>query len=213
MGGFGSGRPSSGRNTVEESRSLDVLKLHRAGCLKPGWSGIWQWTQGGERVAWIGLRAEERRLVLTYRHRRGGGEWEDVEEPVRIVWQPCRFGGQRPYFVCPGVVNGVACCRRVIKLYGAGTYFVCRHCYRLAYMSQSEGPLDRLLRRANKIRMRLGGAPGMASRFPDRPKGMHRATYERLRREVFEAEMEADERMDAVIARMIARDERLRRRR
>src|SRR5919199_6204570 len=207
MGGLRSGGASSGRNTVEGSRSLDVLKLHRAGCLEPGWAGIWQWTRDGERVAWIQMRAEESRVVLSYRWRLHDGEWEDVEEPVRIVWQPCRFGGQRPYFVCPGVVNGVACCRRVIKIYGAGTYFVCRHCYRLAYMSPSEGPLDRLLRRANKIRMRLGGEPGMAARFPDRPRGMHLATYERLWREVFEVEMEADERMDAVIARMMARDE------
>ena len=25
---------------------------------------------------------------------------------VRIVRVPCRFGGTRPYFICPGVVNG-----------------------------------------------------------------------------------------------------------
>jgi hypothetical protein len=33
---------------------------------------------------------------------------------------PCRFGGVRPYFVCPGIVNGIACGRRVLKLYGCG---------------------------------------------------------------------------------------------
>jgi hypothetical protein len=66
----------------------------------------------------------------------------------------------RPYFICPGVVSGVGCGRRVAKLHGPGRYFLCRHCYRLAYASQSEGGWDRALRRANKIRQCLGGDPG-----------------------------------------------------
>src|SRR4051794_24431525 len=104
MGGIGSGRPSgSGRNTVDNCRSLDINKLHRTGCLEPGWAGGWQWTRDGERVAWINLRAEADRIHLTYRIRLSGGDWEDVHETVRIVCVPCRLGGSRPYFVCPGV--------------------------------------------------------------------------------------------------------------
>lgn len=194
MGGIGSGRPSGlGRYTVESCRSIDVNRLHREGCLRPGWCGGWQWSRDGEKVASINLRAEDERLHLSYRVRVAEGGWEDVEETVRIVRVPCRFGGTRPYFICPGVVNGISCGRRVVKLHGSGRYFLCRHCYRLAHASQSEGAWDRALRRANKIRMRLGGEPGMASPFPPRPKGMWRRTYERLRNEVFEAEQLADE--------------------
>ncbi len=59
MGGFGSGRPSgSGRDKVEHCRSIDVNKLHKAGCLTPGWTRGWQWTQDGKKVASINLRAE-----------------------------------------------------------------------------------------------------------------------------------------------------------
>ena len=171
MGGFGSTRWAwtSTKDTVESSRSLDINRLNRAGCLRPGHSGDWEWTRDGERVASVLFRREGDRLVLSYRVRSHGSDWQDVEQPARIVWTPCRFGGARPFFVCPGVVNGIACGRWVAKLYEAGTYFLCRHCYRLAYASQREDRYDRALRRANNIRVRLGGEPGTASVFPARP--------------------------------------------
>ena len=34
---------------------------------------------------------------------------------------------------------------------------------------------------ARKIRIRLGGGPSLFDPFPDKPKGMHLATYDRLR--------------------------------
>ncbi len=209
MGGFGSGRPSGfGRDTVESCRSIDVNRLHREGCLASGWCGSWEWKRDGERVAWISMRAKENRLVLSYNYRLIGKEWQSVEEPVPIVRVPCRFGGTRPYFICPGVVNGIPCGRRVAKLYGPGRYFLCRHCYRLAYSSQSEGEWDRALRRTNTIRMRLGGDPGMAASFPDRPKGMWRRTYERLCHDAFEAKMVANEAFVIRAERLLARVDR-----
>ena len=208
MGGFGSGRPSgSGRDKVEYSRSIDVNRLHREGCLHAGWMGGWQWNQGAEKVASINLRAEPDWLHLSYRVRIAGGEWDNIEEPVRVVRVPCRFGGARPYFICPGVVNDIACGRRVAKLHGPGRYFLCRHCYRLAHASQSEGTWDRTLRRANKIKQRLGGDPGMAAPFPPKPKGMWRRTYDRLRKEAFDAEMRAEEAFEINAARLLARIE------
>ena len=111
------------------------------------------------------------------------------------IWMPCRFGGARPYFICPGVVNGMACGRRVVKLYGAARYFLCRHCYRLAYASQREDRYDRALRRANNMRARLGGDPSTASLLPRRPKGMHERTYQRLLSQILDAEMTAEERL------------------
>jgi hypothetical protein len=205
MGGCGSGRSSgSGRDKVEACRSIDVNHLQRTGCLRPGWSGGWQWTRDGERVAWISMRSDPDRLHLSYRVRVGGGDWQDVAEPVAIVRAPCRFGGSRPYFICPGVVNGIACGRRVAKLHGSGRYFLCRHCYRLAHASQSEGAWDRMLRRANKIRQRLGGDPGMAAPFPPKPKGMWRRTYEQMRDRAFDAELRADEAVDFQLERLRA---------
>lgn len=153
------------------------------------------------------------RLYLNYRVRVGGGAWEDVAETVRIVRVACRLGGSRPYSICPGVVNGIACGRRVVRLHGPGRYFLCRHCYRLAHASQGEGTWDRTLRRANKIRQRLGGDSGMAAPFPPRPKGMWRRTYNRLREQAFEAEMRADEAFAIQAERLLARIDNPKRRR
>jgi hypothetical protein len=179
--------------TVEACRSIDVNRLHRDGCLRAGWMGSWQWTCDGEKVASVNLRAELDRLHVTYRVCISGENWEDVSETVRIVRVAPGFGGSRPYFVCPGVVNRVACGRRVAKLYGPGPYFLCRQCYCLAYDSQSEGAWHRALRRANKIRQRLGGDPGKAAPFPPKPTGMWWRTYERLWDQTLEAEMGADQ--------------------
>ena len=99
---------------------------------------------------------------------------------------PCNFGGERPWFVC----HRVTCGRRVAILYGPGKYFLCRRCYDLRYESQREDNKDRALRRAQKIRQRLGGSANMMEPFPDRPKGMHHDTYMRLRSEHDEAEIE-----------------------
>jgi hypothetical protein len=40
-----------------------------------------------------------------------------VTETIRLVRVTCRFGGARPYFICPGVLNGTACGRAVAQLY------------------------------------------------------------------------------------------------
>ena len=130
-------------------------------------------------------------MVLLYRYRSGlGVEWEDVRETVPLEWTPCNFGGERPWFVCPGVVNGVRCGRRAAILYGPGKYFLCRHCYDLRYESQRENKVYRALHRAQNIRERLGGSRSMAEPFPERPKGMHHDTYIKLYWEHYEAHRE-----------------------
>ena len=207
MGGFGSGRSSGfgGRRVADGCRSLDINRLNRDGCLNNGFDGVLSWTREGESLASIRVKAEEGRLVVSYRVRVSEGDWEDVREMVRIVRVPCRFGGTRPYFYCPGVNSGVACERRVAKLFGAGRYFLCRHCYGLSYASQGEGQLDRARRRALKINRRLGTDGASGSSILARPKGMWTQTYERLREKSLEAEMEADELFSIEAMKLIGR--------
>jgi hypothetical protein len=189
MGGVGSGNRYrfDKKTTIDECHNLDVRDLYRDGLLRPGNCFRSSWSRAGKEMASIRGFVYPDRLILSYRRRSGlGGEWEDVEEPVPLEWTPCNFGGERPWFICPGVL----CCRRVVILYGLGKYFLCRHCYDLSYESQRKDKKDRALRRAQKIRERLGGSRSMMEPFPERPKGMHHNTYMKLFWELHEAEMQ-----------------------
>lgn len=209
VGGFGSGRHSKfGRATVESCRSIDVNRLNRTGCLAAGWSGGWQWTVDGEKVASINLSTLDDCLQLTYRVRVAGGDWEDVTETARVVRVSCRFGGSRPYFICPGVVNGVLCFRRVAKLHASGIYFLCRHCYRLSYASQSDDRLGRANRRRNTLRARLAAKSGERndqSFIARRPKGMWHRKYEQLCNQIIDAEEVADAIFEKEAGRLLSR--------
>src|SRR5215207_707057 len=174
-----------------ECRSLDVRRLHREGLLKPGRLFSWSWLRAGQQVASIGALVEghdgPERVVLLFRRRSGpSAEWEDVEEPVEFAWTPCNFGGERPWFICPGA----GCGQRVAVLYGPGRYFLCQHCYDLSYQSQRDTKMYWALHRAQDIRRRLGGSANMMEPFPEKPKGIHWKTYERHMWEHHEAEME-----------------------
>jgi hypothetical protein len=72
---------------------------------------------------------------------------------------------------------------RCAVLYG-GTHYRCRKCWNLAYQSQHEVPYQRALSQAQKFRQRLGGSPCTDDPFPEKPKGMHWRTYDRLWSEV-----------------------------
>ena len=74
-----------------------------------------------------------------------------------------------------------------------GFVLICGKSRRGDFQIKREDRYDRALRRANKTRMRLGGGPGIASLFPDRPKGMHHKTYEHLQSAVLSAEILAQE--------------------
>ena len=132
-----------GKNTVESCRSIDVLRWNKLGYLRsPRWFS-WAWTRDGEQVASINVQTQRQSVTLKYRSRSHGKDWSDVEQRVAIEWTPCRFGGERPWFVCSVAANGVYCGREVTKLYGAGRLFACRYCYRLAYASQQESAHQR----------------------------------------------------------------------
>jgi hypothetical protein len=90
----------------------------------------------------------------------------------------------------------------VAKLYGAGKYFLCRHCYDLTYETRQVGRKHSALRKCQKIRQRLGGNANMTEPFPPRPKGMHFKTYRRLQLEHDRADRQYTEIMLADLKKM-----------
>ena len=158
MGGYGSGRYM--RLGVKNSRRVtlfdwvdirQVKKQHRLTADQPG------------------------RVEFSYGLRGGPAS---VAVSAAVVWVPYRFGLQ-PFFECPGC--GRRCCRLYLAERGA-----CRQCLGLSYPVQFETKLDQGFRRAWKARKKLvqpDGNSGVGSWIPDsrKPKGMHWATFNRLR--------------------------------
>jgi hypothetical protein len=174
MGGPGSGNHGrcGAKSTTDDYRTLDVRLCARAGVLRHGYRGGWQWSRDGETVASIRMRTEHDRVILA---RSGGDEWKDEQYPVRIVHTPCNLGGSRPWFICPAI----GCGRRVAILYGGGI-FACRYCYQLTYASSRESAGDRAARCADRLRQRLGWEPGILNGVGCKPKWMRWLTFERL---------------------------------
>jgi hypothetical protein len=172
----------SARETCDSYRSLDVRQLHREGRVRAGQSFWISWSYRGEPLGSVAIKTEPDLMVLTFQRRSSASEeWSAVEQHVPVVWTSCPFGGQRPWFCCSAYSSGRCCGRRVAKLYFGNGVFACRQCHGLAYASQHEAPGDRARSKAQKIRERLAGSANLMEPFPEKPKGMHWSTYERLR--------------------------------
>jgi hypothetical protein len=174
------GRSAYGRRaTCESCLSVDVREWHRQGLLRhAGLRFTRSWTRHNKPLGSIDVRIEADAVVLTFK---GSSEWRSVEQRVPLAWTRCHLGGARPWFRCSASDGSRLCGRRVAKLYLRGTAtFACRHCCGLAYASQREIPRHRAIRRAQKLRMRLGGTANLAEPFPERPRRMHRRTFYKL---------------------------------
>ena len=125
---------------VEECHRLDLTGLRRWGVLNPtktGW--VWSFETALGFAQWpskvflspVVLASGERWLVLADKPEAGSPE----PNPVRLTATPCHLGGQRWWFVCPLIIDGVACERRCRVLYrpSGARYFGCRACCRLTY--------------------------------------------------------------------------------
>lgn len=85
--------------------------------------------------------------------------------------QACQFGGYRYYFHCP------MCNRRMRKLYGFFSLFLCRKCLNLGYFSQRLPPSVRFANGSRKVKKKLEGLGG---NLYQKPKWMRWAIFERL---------------------------------
>jgi hypothetical protein len=158
---------------------------------RPGLCFIKEWFRNGAPAGEVSISTQPDAVILVHRAcPPGATESRIVELQVPIIWTKCHLGGRRPWFKCLTTINGEVCGRRVAKLYGP--CFACRRCLGLGYESQREIPLRRAGRRAQKIKMRLGGSNDPLEPFPQKPRRMHWRTYRRLRDQANAAKAEAD---------------------
>lgn len=160
------------KQRCEDMYAVDLANLARAGALHLFRRGTFGWTVNGHQMGSVRFIVLPDLLRLSYAAA-ARDEWCDVNEDIPFAWSETRFGGRRRWFVCPD-------CQRRCRIVYAGDRFRCRTCLQLAYSSQYEPSWQRVLTRAQNLRMRLGGPPAVDEPFPPKPKGMHRRTYERL---------------------------------
>jgi len=177
MGDIGSGNWCrwDKRTTTEEVHSVDIRYMKKQGLLEPNNSGTLSWSCRGEQTGWIRYQVHENYLRLIYRSRSRGEEWQNMDERIYFQRTPCHYGGERLWFSCPH------CHTRVAIIYGHGKRFLCRHCYALPYASQGEDYLERMIRKARKIRERLDADMSLDFPILDKPKGMHWKTFNKLK--------------------------------
>lgn len=175
MGGYGSG-PRSNKPATSEAKRVDIRYLRKHGLLRPGSAGSLNWTSRDEPSGSIRYRVEQNgeTLVLDYRVREPGSEWDQMAVAVPIESVPCRYGGGRQYFCCPNR----GCNHRCEVLFSFGVYFVCRKCCGYLYPSQKGDKLDKLREARDKLGARIfedwDGSYGWRKR-----KGMHWRTFEK----------------------------------
>lgn len=181
MGGYGSGR-QGGRPTVERTNCVKV-SVHD---VVRGFDGVapiarkWIWHEGveGELSATV-LPLEGRAPVvrLCYRFDHFSRTTGDQSQFIHLEWSPAHFGGRRWWWVCPRTG------RRVTKLYlpNGAIQFWSRQAFGLDYQSTRETWLDRAHRKAARLYRKLGSdSDTFSDHYPDKPKGMHWKTYNRI---------------------------------
>ena len=152
----------SGRWTVEDCKSLSVKFLNEYHYFAGGvrWGGC-NWNRNGEQTGSIGfsvstLEGDEYIRFQYTQTDRNTNEKSELDYKARIVSTSCHFGGHRWWFICPLIVNGYICNRRVGVLYlASGKYFGCRRCHNLTYKSSKEShKFDRMF-------IKMGVSPKM----------------------------------------------------
>lgn len=159
----GAGRPGL-KAQAELCLHMDIRTIQRAGMLQGGYVGALRWkhSHSGEAAGMVHFSAAGSSVRLDY-----GAAGKESSQSISITRTRCHFGGSRPWFVCP--IRG----ERVAILYARDGRFACRRCQRVAYQSQSEDGMSRMNRKLRRIEAKIGPQC-------KRPKGMHRASFERL---------------------------------
>ena len=217
MGGWGSGRDEYATTpTAEECRQMDIDDLKEL-TKHPGEGTPAWWGSRDDPEASIGIcaegdadledttRADVFQLTYTVTDTRAGGSRE-YDYTIPLEYTECNFGGVRPWFRCPGCGDR----RRKLYLPPRQKRFRCRECDDLGYRS-SRTSGDEFKQAELRYRRAFAKADAKNRRphpygepyAPERPKGMHQETFDRLKWQVTLAELEWTEEMRKKTNRLI----------
>ena len=171
MGGPGSGGSYqlTAKRLTSESLPIDIRVLKRENRLRPGNTILFKYSRGGVVYARLIGHVFATHLTLQYCY----GKSEEISQKIWFDWTPCNFGNQRIWFKCP------FCQKRVAIIYGPDKLFACRKCNNLTYQSCNETAPYRILYRIIKLESKLQNREY-------RPKGMHNATYHKIKTQLTE---------------------------
>jgi len=184
MGGCGSGNHfrNGTKKTVDAAKRLDIRYLKKHGMLQSG-NYKMSWNRNGRPSGNASIRivAGESMTVICNWRMDSSAEWQPMEKTVHFTSTACTYGGSRLWFVCP------YCGRRVAVVILDAGHVACRHCLNLTYASCNDDSISQIWRKRDKYLAKMGGNK---KSLHFKPKGMHRETWNRLRLQYYEADIE-----------------------
>lgn len=144
------------------------------------------WSNGAK----INIITFQNKIIADYRYQLNNyEEWQNVKDSIYFSQLTNNYGGNRLYFICP------SCNNRFRFLYIRCGYFRCRNCNKLNYPTSRKGKNDipaikmqTILSNKFKLNTKELSYMDMAEYIPDKPKGMHWATYYNLLDELEKAQ-------------------------
>ncbi len=162
------------------SEDLPVIvasDLYTNGIPEDSYYRLWPQDEESVEISAVPRQASVEITIL----RADGLAWEEERtDELEVTWSEVGLNGVRAWLHC-------ACGSRSPRLYVRSGRACCRSCAGLRYRSKNLGPHERARAKADKLRRKLGGEPGLGP-LPLPPKGMHSRTYARIIDEILEAE-------------------------
>jgi hypothetical protein len=186
---------TGGRALVENTFSLDIRPLVRAGAIRYGLyaEGTME-LPGDDKSFALTFEVSTRDRANCWMRVRGTiPDWwsgrRDIDDEFSVDTVRHPGGGRRWCFVCPRLGY------RVRKLYlpRGARQFRSRQAYNLAYETEHLDDRERGWRRIRKCRQQLGSDPsGIDKPYPEKPAGMSATRYARLIDRLDDAENDLD---------------------
>jgi hypothetical protein len=123
MGGFGSGERVKKKTTVERCLKLDAGGFSKDVEFKPGFYSVGEltWNRADQRILsvryWLEPKSEDRAVLHITSKVEADRTETSLIEPIVLTGTIPHFGGVRWWFICPLIVDGATCNRRVKKLF------------------------------------------------------------------------------------------------